>query len=96
MLLYRKYIFYALNATAIIAAVLPYFWTRFFGYEVNDIFVKFVCAVAWLACFILVLWMQRWRWLPCTLILVAAPFACFPAAKTLFVLLLWSINGFAP
>jgi hypothetical protein len=89
-------VFYLLCGIAGILAILPYVWTRLFGYEVSSVTVDVTCAIAWLACFTLALWTQHWRWRRCIPLLAAAPFACGPASHTLFVLLIWHFNGFAP
>jgi len=96
MILLHKRAFYPLNVMAIILAVLPYVWTRIFGYQIDDMAVMFVCALIWPVCFILALWTQRWRWRPCILILVTAPFACGPALLALLVMSIWRFHGFAP
>ena len=96
MPLLHKRIFFTLNVVAIILAILPYVWTRLFGYQISDMAVMFVCAFIWPICFTLALWTQRWRWRPCILILVTAPLACGPAVLALLVITLWSVHGFAP
>jgi hypothetical protein len=80
---------------AYVAGILPYAWTRLFGYRVSMVIVDFAVALGWVvtssAAFYLAGTNRVRRWLP----MAAGPFALWPAAVTAFTLLVWKLHGFA-
>ena len=82
-------------SVAYVAGVLPYAWTRVFGYKISIVNVEFALAATWLvascAAFVLAGNDRMRRWMP----IAAAPFALWPAAVTAFTLLTWKLGGFA-
>ena len=79
-----------------LAGVLPYVWTRLFGYHVSSVNVHFALAAMWIiaasAAFVLAGKGGVRRWLP----LPAGPFALWPAAITAYTFLVWKLYGFGP
>ena len=75
--------------------LLPYIVPKL-TYSVDPVLLELWCAGLWIVSFVLSAasvkrggW-RRW-WL-----LITAPFALLPAARTLLIFLIWKTNGFAP